>query len=207
MSHSLFLQSILSNARVGELTDGHCARMRTSLVGYEGPSGFRVGGGAGEGMARSAHKATTDAHPCARRRRFQPVALRPHNHRIAIYEPNGAAGVFVDCIRGSLRTSEGVDVASDGTNYVTSASRHNLLKIRDGTIVSDVGEGGGDANQYSRPHEIEAASDGRVVVADPGYNRLQVLGANLGFVKAVGDPQLWFDEPKYFTIDVHDWIY
>ena len=67
--------------------------------------------------------------------------------------------MFVDGIRGSLRASEGVDVASDGTNYVTSASRHNVLKI---------GEGGGDANQYSRPHDIEAASDGRVVVADPG---------------------------------------
>ena len=40
-----------------------------------------------------------------------------------------------------MPTSEGVDVASDGTNYMTSASRHNGLKIRDDTIVADVGEG------------------------------------------------------------------
>ena len=95
-----------------------------------------------------------------------------HNHRIAIYEVDGAAGVFVDDIRGSLRTPEGVDVAADGTIYVTSASRHNVVKIRDGAIVADVGESGGDANQYSRPHDVEAASDGRVVVADPGNDRV-----------------------------------
>ena len=67
--------------------------------------------------------------------------------------------------------------------------------------------GSGDANQYSRPHDIEAASDGRVVVADPGNDRLQVLDANLGFVRAIGGPQLWFDEPKYCTIDARDWNY
>ena len=146
-------------------------------------------------------------HDVAFDRQGRLLVADTHNHRIAIYEVDGVAGAFVDDIRGSLRTPEGVDVASDGTIYVTSASRHNVVKIRNGAIVADVGEGGGNANQYSRPHDIEAASDGRVVVADPGNNRLQVLDADLGFVGAVGAPQFRFDEPKYFTIDAHGWIY
>ena len=115
--------------------------------------------------------------------------------------------MFVHEIRGSLRTPEGVDVAADGTIYVTSASRHNVVKIRDGAIVADVGGGGGDANQYSRPHDIEAASDSRVVITDPGNDRLQVLDGDLSFVRTVGGPQFRFNEPKYFTIDARGWIY
>ena len=49
--------------------------------------------------------------------------------------------ICIELRPGGPRTSEGVDVASDGTNYMTSASRHNGLKIRDDTIVADVGEG------------------------------------------------------------------
>ena len=98
-----------------------------------------------------------------------------------------------------------VDV--DGTIYVTSASRHNVAMIRDGEIVAEVGEGGRGANQYSRPHDIEVVSDGRVVVADPGNDRLQVLDAELGFVRAIGGPQFRFDEPKYLSIDARGWIY
>ena len=146
-------------------------------------------------------------HDVAFDQRGRLLVADTHNHRIAIYRVDGAAGVFVDDIRGSLRTPEGVDVAADGTIYVTSASRHNVVKIRDGTIVAEVGGGGGDANQYSRPHDIEAASDGRVVVADPGNDRLQVLDADLGFVRTIGGPRFRFDEPKYFTIDARGWIY
>ena len=146
-------------------------------------------------------------HDVAFDQRGRLLVADTHNHRIAIYEVDGAAGVFVHEIRGSLRTPEGVDVAADGTIYVTSASRHNVVKIRDGAIVADVGGGGGDTNQYSRPHDIEAASDGRVVVADPGNDRLQVLDGDLSFVRTVGGPQFRFDEPKYFTIDARGWIY
>ena len=146
-------------------------------------------------------------HDVAFDQRGRLLVADTHNHRIAIYEVDGASGVFVDDIRGSLRTPEGVDVAADGAIYVTSASRDNVVKIRDGEIVGDVGEGGGDADQYSRPHDIEAASDGRVVVADPGNDRLQILDTDLGFLRAIGRPQFRFDEPKYFTIDARGWIY
>lgn len=54
---------------------------------------------------------------------------------------------------------------------------------------------------------IEVTTDGRVVVADPGNDRLQVLDADLGFVRTIGGPELQFDEPKYFTIDSRGRIY
>ena len=146
-------------------------------------------------------------HDVAFDRRGRLLVADTHNHRIAIYEVDGASGAFVDDIRGSLRKPEGVDVAADGTIYVTSASRHNVVKMRDGEIVGDVGGGGVDANRYSRPHDIEAAPDGRVVVADPGNDRLQILDTDLGFLGAVGRPEFRFDEPKYFTIDARGWIY
>ena len=127
-----------------------------------------------------------------------------HNHRIAIYEVDGASGVFAGEIGDPLRKPEGVDVAADGTIYVTSASLHTVTKIRDGAIVGSVG--GGD-NRYSRPHDIEVAPDGRVVVADPGNDRLQILDADLGFLRTVGGPEFGLNEPKYFTIDAKGWIY
>ena len=44
-----------------------------------------------------------------------------HNHRIAIYDVDGASGLFVGEVSGALRKPEGVDVAADGTIYVTSS--------------------------------------------------------------------------------------
>ena len=130
-----------------------------------------------------------------------------NSHRIAIYEVDGASGVLVDEIGDPLHKPEGVDVATDGTVYVTSASLHTVTKIHDGAIVGTVGGGGGGDNRYSRPHDIEAAPDGRVVVADPGNDRLQILDADLGFLRTVGGPEFGLNESKYFTIDVQGWIY
>ena len=146
-------------------------------------------------------------HDVAFDRKRRLLVADTHNHRIAIYDVDGASGVFVDEIGDPLRKPEGVDVAADGTIYVTSASRHSVTKIRDGAVVADVGGGGSDANRYSRPHDIEAAPDGRVVVADPGNDRLQVLDADLGFLRTVGGPEFGFNEAKYFTIDDEGWIY
>ena len=67
---------------------------------------------------------------------------------------------------------------------------HTVTKIRDGAVVGKVGGGGGGDNRYSRPHDVEAARGGRVVVADPGNDRLQILDADLGFVRTVGGPEL-----------------
>ena len=146
-------------------------------------------------------------HDVAFDRRGRLLVADTQNHRIAIYEVDGASGVFVGAIGDPLRKPEGVDVAADGTIYVTSASRHTVTKIRGGAVVGEVGGGGSDDNRYARPHDIEAAPDGRVVVADPGNDRLQILDADLGFLRTVGGPAYGFNEPKYFTIDTRGWIY
>ena len=135
-------------------------------------------------------------HDVAFDRQGRLLVADTHNHRIAIYEVDGASGVFVGAIGDPLRKPEGVDVAADGTIYVTSASLHTVTKIRDGAVVGEVGGGGGGDNRYSRPHDIEAARGGRVVVADPGNDRLQILDADLGFLRTVGGPEFGFNEPN-----------
>lgn len=129
------------------------------------------------------------------------------NHRIAIYQVDGTGGALVDMLREGLRTPEGVAVGPDSAVYVTSASRDTVLKYRNGVLVGEVGQGGSGANEYVRPHDIVVTADGRVVVTDPGNNRLQVLTQDLTYVSEIGGPAYAFNEPKYFTSDGRGRLY
>lgn len=122
-------------------------------------------------------------------------------HRIAIYSIDGIQGKLVDTLRESLRKPEGVAAGPDGAIYVTSAARDTVTKFLDGQLIGDVGQSGSGPNEYIRPHDIEVTVDGRVIVADPGNNRLQVLSQDLTFVGEIGEPRHVFNEPKYFTTD------
>ena len=123
------------------------------------------------------------------------------NHRIAIYQVDGTGGVLVDTLREGLRKPEGVAVGPDGAVYVTSASRDNVMKFRNGVPIGEVGQSGSGRNEYIRPHDIDVTVDGRVVVTDPGNNRLQILSTDLTYVSEIGGPSYAFNEPKYFTSD------
>ena len=60
-------------------------------------------------------------HDMAFDRQGRLLVADTHNHRIAIYDVDGASGLFVGEVSGALRKPEGVDVAADGTIYVTSS--------------------------------------------------------------------------------------
>jgi DNA-binding beta-propeller fold protein YncE len=122
------------------------------------------------------------------------------NDRVAVYEVDGTAGRLVGEIRGGLRSPEGVDVAPDGSVYVTNAASHDVVVFRDGEKAGEAGRPGDGENEYVRPHDVEV-TDGRVVVADPGNHRLQVLDADLRFVREVGGKAYAFNEPKYLAGD------
>ncbi len=123
------------------------------------------------------------------------------NNRIAIFAVDGAGGSLIDTLRESLRKPEGVAAGPDGAVYITSASRDTVTKFVDGVLIGDVGQSGSGPNEYIRPHDIEVTVDGRVVVADPGNNRLQILTPDLAFVRDVGGESYAFNEPKYFASD------
>ncbi len=129
------------------------------------------------------------------------------NHRVAILTVDGAQGKLTGTLRESLRRPQGVAVGPDGAVYVTSASRDNVVKFVEDALVADVGVSGGGPNEFFRPHDIEVTTDGRIVIADPGNNRLQILSPDLAYVAEIGEPGFIFNEPKYFASDRRGRLY
>ncbi|MDX1512577.1 MAG: NHL repeat-containing protein [Gammaproteobacteria bacterium] len=130
------------------------------------------------------------------------------NDRVAIYEVDGAAGRLVSQLDENIERTEGVAPVAGGRIYVTSVARNEVSYFESGRKVKAVGGSGRGPNQYSRPHDIDVLPDGRVVVADPGNNRLQILSAELEYLTSVGGPAPHdFNEPKYFGIDEKGRIY
>ena len=137
----------------------------------------------------------------------QLLVADTHNHRLAIYRVEGVSGTLIDEIRGAINKPEGVDVALDGTVFVTSANLHAVMKIHDGKLLVSRGGAGDGPNRYASPHDIEIAPDGRVVVADTKNDRLQILDSDLVFMRHLSKPQFSFQTPKFFSIDARGWIY
>lgn len=137
----------------------------------------------------------------------QLLVADTHNHRLAIYRVEGVSGTLIDEIRGAISKPEGVDVAPDGTVFVTSADRHSVMKIHDGELLVSRGGAGDGPNLYASPHDVEIAPDGRVVVADTKNDRLQILDSDLVFLRHLSEPQFSFQNPKFFSIDARGWLY
>jgi DNA-binding beta-propeller fold protein YncE len=169
----------------------YVADLGNDMIKMLDPETLRTLGSFGEGELRSPHDLAFDGEG-------RLLVADTGNNRIAIFEPH--SGQLIDTIRGGLFSPEGVAVGPDGAVYITSASRHSVSRFVDGRKVAEVGIGGGGPNEYVRPHDIEVTVDGRVVVADPGNNRLQILKPNLEYVEDIGD-RFAFNEPKYFASD------
>ena len=164
------------------------------------PTTLKTIGVIGEKELRSPHDVAFD-------REGRLLVADTGNHRIAIFTVNGAQGTLSGKLREGLRKPEGVAVGPDGAVYVTSASRDNVVKFVDGALVGDVGKSGNGPNEFIRPHDIEVTVDGRVVIADPGNNRLQVLSPDLAYITEIGEPAYIFNEPKYFASDQRGRLY
>ena len=102
----------------------------------------------------------------------------------------GAAG------RDTLDQPCDVVVAPDGTIYVADghggqlpgAGTHTTARIvkfaSDGTYLMEWGSHGTEPGQFRTPHAIDLDSNGRVVVADRGNDRLQVFDTNGMFIES-----------------------
>jgi len=124
------------------------------------------------------------------------------NDRIALYAFKGPSGSKLMTSWGAeMGSPEGVAAAPDGRVFVTNAGLDTVLALDDGRVVHRAGGSGSGPNLYRRPHDIHVATDGRVIVADPGNNRLQILDRNLNFVREISGPPYNFNEPKYLSVD------
>ncbi len=154
----------------------------------------------GRGELRGPHDVAFDA-------KGRLLVADTQNDRVAIYALSGLEGLLVGAYTKELGSPEGVAVGGDGTIYVTNARLHDVVAIRNGVVIARVGRGGSGNNEYRRPHDVAVDALGRVYVADPGNDRIQVLGPKLEFIAALGGAPYDFDEPKYLAFDGRGWLY
>ncbi|NIR31372.1 MAG: hypothetical protein GWN84_19090 [Gammaproteobacteria bacterium] len=130
------------------------------------------------------------------------------NDRIAVYEVTGTAGVLVEQLRDGLGRPEGVAEGPDGRIYVTNVAFHNVVVLSGAKALASVGGPGSGPNEYRRPHDIEVDAQGRVYVADPGNDRIQILSPTLERLGALGGGDPYdFDELKYMKLDASGWLF
>lgn len=165
------------------------------------PVDLRIVGTIGEGELSAPHDVAFD-------RDGRLLVADTGNDRIAIFSVDGVTGELTGQLTGGLGAPEGVAQGPDGRIYVTNAGRASLVVFEDGRPVRSVGSWGDGPVQFSRPHDIEVAGDGRVYVADPGNNRIQILDSNLEFLGALsGAGPDAFNEPKYMKLEASGVLY
>ena len=62
-------------------------------------------------------------------------------------------------------------------------------------------------DEFTRPHDIEARSDGKIFVVDSGNARIKILDKNLKLERILGGPGYDFNEPKYIPFDPRNWLW
>lgn len=178
----------------------YVADLGNNAVKVLDPLTLRTLGAFGQDELRAPHDVTFDVDG-------RLLVADSGNDRIVTYRVNGTGGTFIEEVVAGLASPEGVAAARDGTVYVTNVRSHDVVAIKNGKRVAHVGGSGRGPNQFDRPHDVAVAPNGRVYVADPGNNRIQVLSPNLDFIEELVGPPFDFDEPKYIAIDAHGWLY
>ncbi len=116
-----------------------------------------------------------------------------HNHRIAIYELEGADGKLVGELASGLRKPEGVLVGRDGRVYVTGAGTGNLVVYRGGVVERETGG-------LSAPHDLEFAPNGDLWVADAANDRMVRMSPDLEAKTVLKGATYDFSGPRYLDV-------
>lgn len=123
-----------------------------------------------------------------------------HNHRIAIYEVNGATGRMVGSLEGRIRAPEGVGVHPDGRVFATGARSGNLVVFDDGEIVGEIAG-------FSSPHDVEFDPSGRAWIADASNDRMVRLDSSLDIDRVLAGEPYAFSGPRYMDFDAEGRMY
>ncbi len=116
-----------------------------------------------------------------------------HNHRIAIYELEGADGKLIGELAGGVRKPEGVLVGRDGRVYVTGAGTGNLVVYHRGTVERETGG-------LSAPHDLEFAPNGDLWVADAANDRMVRMSPDLEAKTVLKGATYDFSGPRYLDV-------
>ena len=164
------------------------------------PDTLMTVGAIGEGELDSPHDVAFD-------RKGRLLVADSGNDRIVIYRVDGAKGTRIAIFGKHQASPEGVAVSDDGGIYVTNAANHTVLLIKDGALLKTIGAYSSPPVRFARPHDIHIDSHGRVLVADPGNNRIRILDRNLKHAGTLGGPPYNFNQPKYLASDAQGRIY
>lgn len=162
------------------------------------PDSLKVLAVIGEGELSAPHDVAFDAEG-------RLLVADTGNNRIAVYRfsENGSEGAvgarLVDSWDQDMGSPEGVAVGPKDRVFVTNAGLDTVLALENGRIVKSAGGRGRGNNQYIRPHDVHVDRRGRVIVADPGNNRFQILDRDLNFRGVWQGPPYNFNEPKYLA--------
>jgi YVTN family beta-propeller protein len=179
----------------------YVADVGNDVVQVLDPAGLSVVGTIGTGELSEPHDVDFDEQD-------RLLVADTGNDRVAIYAVEGASGRLVGSLTEGLGRTEGVVAAGRGRVYATSVARSEVSLFENGRRLSSAGGPGSSPNRYRRPHDIDLYADGRVIVADPGNNRLQILSPDLVYQSSIGGaPPYDFREPKYFAVDEAGRIY
>jgi tripartite motif-containing protein 71 len=125
---------------------------------------------------------------------------------------------------GQFNYPEGIAVDSTGRIYVTDNGNHRIQKfllpnacppssiqiVPGVCLVKKWGEFGSGNGQFKWPFGIATDSSGRVYIADPGNNRIQMFKGNGAFIRAWGTPGSGngqFGEPRDVSVDEFGRVY
>ena len=113
-----------------------------------------------------------------------------HNHRVTIYEVNGANGKLVGELTGDIRKPEGVLVHPNGRIYVGGAGSGNVVAFEDGQVVDEL-------TGLSAPHDLELTINGDIWLADSGNDRMLLLSPDLEIKHELSGSSYDFNGVRY----------
>ncbi len=116
-----------------------------------------------------------------------------HNHRVAIYAMRGLEAELVGELSQAFSKPEGVLAHRNGRIYVTGAGSGNIVAYENGKVVAQAGG-------LSAPHDIEAAPNGDIWIADAGNDRLVRMTAGLRTVSSLDSEVYGFSGPRYLDV-------